>query len=103
MPSVEQLSDDPANGGTGAPEALEALLNQRVRWTFGSLQAVWKHRDLLRWCYGLLGWEVLPQYALAIIVPLMFLPFIVFLGIRTAQEQGIDVVVLYFMLLSRLT
>ena len=51
----------------------------------------------------MLGWEVLPQYALAIIVPLMFLPFIVFLGIRTAQEQGIDVVVLYFMLLSRLT
>jgi biofilm PGA synthesis N-glycosyltransferase PgaC len=26
------------------------------------------------------------------------LPFIVFMGIRTAQEQGIDVVVLYFML-----
>jgi len=53
--------------------------------------------------YGLLGWEVLPQYALAIIVPLIFLPFIVFMGIRTAQEQGIDVVVLYFILFSRLT
>jgi peptidoglycan-N-acetylglucosamine deacetylase len=66
-----------------------------VRWTFGSPQAVWKHRDLLRWRYGLLGWYVLPQYALAIIVPLIFLPFIVFMGIRTAQEQGIDVVVLY--------
>ena len=52
----------------------EALLNRRVRWTFGSLQAVWKHRDLLRWRYGLLGWYVLPQYALAILVPLIFCP-----------------------------
>jgi hypothetical protein len=57
-----------------------------------------EHRDLLRWRNGLLGWHVSPQYALAIIVPLIFLPFIVFMGIRTAQEQGIDVVVLYFML-----
>ena len=69
------------------------------QWTFGSLQAIWKHRDLLfRSRYGLLGWYILPQYALATILPIVFLPFIVFMGIRTAQEQGIDVVLFYFLL-----
>jgi hypothetical protein len=35
---------------------------------------------------------------LATILPIVFLPFIVFMGIRTAQEQGIDVVLFYFLL-----
>jgi len=91
--------DDEAIAFTEAPETVDALLDQRVRWTFGSLQAIWKHRDLLfRSRYGLLGWYVLPQHALAIIVPLVFLPFIVFMGIRTAHEQGIQVVLFYFLL-----
>ncbi len=91
--------DDEAIAFTEAPETVDALLDQRVRWTFGSLQAIWKHRDLLfRSRYGLLGCYVLPQHALAIIIPLVFLPFIVFMGIRTAQEQGIQVVLFYFLL-----
>ena len=91
--------DDESIAFTEAPETVDALLDQRVRWTFGSLQAIWKHRDLLfRSRYGLLGWYVLPQHALAIIVPLVFLPFIVFMGIRTAHEQGIQVVLFYFLL-----
>ena len=74
---------------TQRPETADALLDQRVRWTFGSLQAIWKHRDLLfRSRYGLLGWYVLPQYALAIIIPLIFLPFIVFMGIRAVQGKA---------------
>ena len=90
--------DDEAFAFTEAPETVDALLDQRTRWTFGSLQAIWKHRDLLfRSRYGLLGWYVLPQHALAIILPIVFLPFIVFMGIRTAQEQGIQVVLFYFL------
>lgn len=91
--------DDEAIAFTEAPETVDALLNQRTRWTFGSLQAIWKHRDLLfRSRYGFLGWYVLPQFALAIVPRIVFLPFIVFMGIRTAQEQGIDVVLYYFLL-----
>ncbi|HTF69468.1 MAG TPA: polysaccharide deacetylase family protein, partial [Edaphobacter sp.] len=30
---------------TEVPETLTALVRQRVRWTFGTLQSVWKHRD----------------------------------------------------------
>jgi len=91
--------DDEALAFTEAPENVDALLDQRTRWTFGSLQAIWKHRDLLfRSRYGLLGWYTLPQYALAIILPIVFLPFVAFMGIRTAQEQGIQVVLYYFLL-----
>src|SRR4029453_5538668 len=85
--------DDEAIAFTEAPETVDALLDQRTWWTFGSLQAIWKHRDLLFRC----GY-VLTQYALAIILPIVFLPFIVFMGVRTAQEQGIDVVVFSFLL-----
>jgi peptidoglycan-N-acetylglucosamine deacetylase len=91
--------DDEAIAFTEAPETADALLDQRVRWTFGSLQAIWKHREMLfRSRYGLLGWYVLPQHALAIILPIVFLPFIVFMGIRTVQEQGIQVLLFYFLL-----
>jgi peptidoglycan-N-acetylglucosamine deacetylase len=30
---------------TEVPETLTTLIRQRVRWTFGTLQSVWKHRD----------------------------------------------------------
>jgi peptidoglycan-N-acetylglucosamine deacetylase len=91
--------DDEAIAHTEVPETVDALLDQRTRWTFGSLQAIWKHRDMLfRSRFGLLGWYVLPQYAVAIILPIVFLPFIVFMGIRTAQEQGIQVLLYYFLL-----
>jgi peptidoglycan-N-acetylglucosamine deacetylase len=89
--------DDEAIAFTEVPENVDALLNQRTRWTFGTLQAIWKHRDLL-FRHGLLGWYVLPQYVITIILPIVFMPFIVFMGIRTAQVQGIHVLLYYFLL-----
>jgi cellulose synthase/poly-beta-1,6-N-acetylglucosamine synthase-like glycosyltransferase len=32
---------------TEAPETIRDLLRQRVRWAYGTLQCLWKHRDLL--------------------------------------------------------
>ncbi len=34
-----------SSGRTEAPSTWRAFYNQRVRWTFGTLQALWKHRD----------------------------------------------------------
>ncbi|MBO0749235.1 MAG: glycosyltransferase [Porphyrobacter sp.] len=33
---------------TEAPESFRALARQRFRWSFGTLQCMWKHRDALR-------------------------------------------------------
>lgn len=32
---------------TEAPDNVRALVRQRIRWAFGTLQCLWKHRDLL--------------------------------------------------------
>ncbi|HVO57582.1 MAG TPA: glycosyltransferase [Dongiaceae bacterium] len=75
---------------TEAPETPGVLIRQRFRWTFGTLQSFWKHRDtLFRPKYGTLGWIALPnifvfQLVLPLISPvidLMFLGSIVMWGL----------------------
>jgi peptidoglycan/xylan/chitin deacetylase (PgdA/CDA1 family)/spore germination protein YaaH/GT2 family glycosyltransferase len=47
---------------TEAPDTLRALARQRFRWSFGTLQCMWKHRDaLLRRRYGTLGLVAMPN------------------------------------------
>lgn len=60
---------------TEAPETVRALARQRKRWTFGNIQALWKHRGmLLRPKYGMLGMVTLPYAAISLIFPIAFLP-----------------------------
>jgi len=47
---------------TEAPEGARTLMRQRFRWAFGTLQCLWKHRDLVfNPQYGALGWFSLPS------------------------------------------
>jgi cellulose synthase/poly-beta-1,6-N-acetylglucosamine synthase-like glycosyltransferase len=53
---------DDAVAYTEAPDTLRGLARQRFRWSFGTLQCMWKHRDaLLRRRYGTLGWVAMPN------------------------------------------
>jgi peptidoglycan-N-acetylglucosamine deacetylase len=67
------LYDEDAIGHTEVPETVEALIRQRFRWTFGTIQAVWKHRDTLgRKKYGSLGLIALPNiFLFQILLPLV--------------------------------
>jgi cellulose synthase/poly-beta-1,6-N-acetylglucosamine synthase-like glycosyltransferase/spore germination protein YaaH/peptidoglycan/xylan/chitin deacetylase (PgdA/CDA1 family) len=67
------LYDEDAIGRTEVPETVEALIRQRFRWTFGTLQAVWKHRDAVgKPKYGTLGWIAIPNiFLFQIILPLV--------------------------------
>ncbi len=58
---------------TEAPDTLRALAKQRFRWSFGTLQCMWKHRDaLLRPRYGTLGFVAMPNvWIFQIIFPLI--------------------------------
>ena len=73
--------DEEAIAWTEAPETPGVLIRQRFRWTFGTLQSFWKHRDtLFRPKYGTLGWIALPnifvfQIVLPLISPLLDLLF----------------------------
>jgi biofilm PGA synthesis N-glycosyltransferase PgaC len=91
--------DDEALAYTEAPETVDDLLAQRTRWTFGTLQAIHKHRGMLfRRRFGALGWFVLPNYILSVVMPVVFMPFVVFIGFLAVQEQGWGVLVKYFVL-----
>lgn len=62
---------------TEAPQRLRPLLKQRFRWTYGNMQALWKHRDMmLRPRYGLLGMVVMPYTYFSLAMPIIFLPVI---------------------------
>ena len=74
--------DEEAIAWTEAPVTPKALIGQRFRWTFGTLQSFWKHGDtLFRPKYGTLGWISLPnifvfQIALPLISPIIDLLFL---------------------------
>jgi len=74
--------DEEAIAWTEAPETPGALIRQRFRWTFGTLQSFWKHSGtLFRPRHGTLGWIALPnififQLALPLISPIIDLMFL---------------------------
>ena len=74
--------DEEAVAWTEAPDTAKILVRQRFRWTFGTLQAFWKHHDtLLRPKYGTLGLIALPnifvfQLALPLISPIIDFVFL---------------------------
>jgi len=54
--------DPEAVAFTEAPQTVQGLLKQRFRWSFGTLQCVWKHRrDLFNRKRPALGFIALPQ------------------------------------------
>jgi peptidoglycan/xylan/chitin deacetylase (PgdA/CDA1 family)/spore germination protein YaaH/GT2 family glycosyltransferase len=60
---------------TEAPSSLNALLRQRFRWSFGTLQCLWKHRSAL-FHYGWFGWLSLPTLWLFQFVAQVLAPFV---------------------------
>ncbi|HEV2532700.1 glycosyltransferase [Phenylobacterium sp.] len=54
--------DPDARAYTEAPETVAGLLKQRFRWSFGTLQCIWKHRaGLFDLKHPVLGFVALPQ------------------------------------------
>jgi cellulose synthase/poly-beta-1,6-N-acetylglucosamine synthase-like glycosyltransferase/peptidoglycan/xylan/chitin deacetylase (PgdA/CDA1 family)/spore germination protein YaaH len=67
--------EDQALAYTEAPTTANGLMRQRFRWSFGILQAVWKHSGVFA-RKGVLGWVALPNILIfQIILPLVS-PFI---------------------------
>ena len=81
---------------TEAPSTLSALMRQRFRWSFGTLQCLWKHRAAL-FHYGWFGWLSLPtlwlfQFVAQVLAPFADLQLVVvgvsrFIEWRQAQEH----------------
>jgi cellulose synthase/poly-beta-1,6-N-acetylglucosamine synthase-like glycosyltransferase/spore germination protein YaaH/peptidoglycan/xylan/chitin deacetylase (PgdA/CDA1 family) len=83
--------EEEAIGWTDAPETASALVRQRFRWTFGTLQAFWKHRDTLgRTKYGTLGWIALPNVFLFQLLLPLFSPLIDLLFLGSLMMWGLS-------------
>jgi cellulose synthase/poly-beta-1,6-N-acetylglucosamine synthase-like glycosyltransferase/peptidoglycan/xylan/chitin deacetylase (PgdA/CDA1 family)/spore germination protein YaaH len=74
--------DPEARAYTEAPETVAGLLKQRFRWSFGTLQCLWKHRGgLFDLKHPVLGFVALPQIwlfqiLLAAVAPLVDLAIV---------------------------
>jgi len=74
--------EETAVAWTEAPDTFRGLLKQRFRWSFGTLQCMWKHRGaLLRPRYGALGFVAMPnvwvfQILFPLVSPVMDLAFV---------------------------
>ena len=69
--------DPAARAYTEAPDTLGGLLKQRFRWSFGTLQCIWKHRaGLFDVKHPALGFVALPQIWLFQIVLAMAAPLV---------------------------
>jgi peptidoglycan-N-acetylglucosamine deacetylase len=81
------LYDEEAIGRTEVPDTIDTLIRQRFRWTFGTMQAIWKHRDTVgKPRYGTLGWVAVPniflfQIILPLVSPLIDLLFVLTLAL----------------------
>ncbi len=81
--------EDRALAWTEAPTRASGLMRQRFRWSFGVLQAVWKHRRaFVR--KGTLGWVALPNIVIfQILLPLVS-PFIDVMFILGALTYAVN-------------
>lgn len=81
--------EDRALAFTEAPINAGGLIRQRFRWSFGILQAVWKHRGVIG-RKGVLGFVALPNiFVFQILLPLVS-PFIDIMFIATAAIYGMN-------------
>lgn len=101
------VQENQAIAWTEAPMTLKGLAKQRVRWTYGNLQAMWKNADMLfRPEYGALGMVALPYSVLSTVMTLVFLPFILTLmlvGLATGAWQHIVVYIAFVSTLHTIT
>ena len=82
-----------ARSKTEAPDTVRTLAKQRFRWSFGTFQCLWKHRDAF--FEGTLGWVALPnmfffQILFPILSPIGDAVFLlsIFRGDMTAIASG---------------
>jgi cellulose synthase/poly-beta-1,6-N-acetylglucosamine synthase-like glycosyltransferase/peptidoglycan/xylan/chitin deacetylase (PgdA/CDA1 family)/spore germination protein YaaH len=79
--------EDEAVALTEAPDTVRGFIRQRFRWMFGTMQAAWKHRDVLfRPRHGALGFVAIPnmfifQVLFPLISPVMDLLLVWSLGV----------------------
>ncbi|QUD86800.1 glycosyltransferase [Phenylobacterium montanum] len=83
--------DPDARAYTEAPETVQGLLKQRFRWSFGTLQCIWKHREAtFSRKRPILGFVALPQIWLFQIVLATAAPLVDLAVVWSLIAAGLD-------------
>lgn len=78
------VQENAAVAWTEAPMTIPGLFKQRLRWTYGNIQTLYKHRSMLfNPRYGALGLLTMPYALVSVLVPLIFMPMTVFVAIAS--------------------
>lgn len=78
------VQENEAVAWTEAPLTFRGLFKQRLRWTYGNIQTLYKHRSmLLNPKYGALGLLTMPYALVSVLVPLIFMPLTVVVAISS--------------------
>jgi biofilm PGA synthesis N-glycosyltransferase PgaC len=76
------VQENEAIAWTEAPLTVKGLFKQRLRWTYGNIQTLYKHRKMLfNPKYGALGMLTMPYALISVLVPLIFMPLTVMVAI----------------------
>lgn len=82
------VQENAAVAWTEAPMTVRGLFRQRLRWTYGNIQTLFKHRSMLfNSRYGALGMLTMPYALVSVLVPLIFMPLTVLVAV-TSLARG---------------
>ena len=82
------VQENSAVAWTEAPMTLRGLFKQRLRWTYGNIQTLYKHRSMLfNPRFGALGMLTMPYALISVLVPLVFMPLTVIVAV-TSLARG---------------
>jgi peptidoglycan-N-acetylglucosamine deacetylase len=83
--------DSEAVAWTEAPDTFQGLIRQRFRWAYGTLQCLWKHRDVtFRPRFGTLGLVAMPQVWLFQVLLTVMAPLVDFMLVWQILHTGLD-------------
>ncbi|MET1085806.1 MAG: glycosyltransferase, partial [Arthrobacter sp.] len=89
------VQENEAVAWTEAPLTLRGLFKQRLRWTYGNIQTLYKHRSMLfNPKYGALGMLTMPYALISVLVPLVFMPLTVivaFVSLSRGEWQALAI------------
>jgi poly-beta-1,6 N-acetyl-D-glucosamine synthase len=78
------VQENEAVAWTEAPLTVQGLFKQRLRWTYGNFQTLYKHRSMLfNPKHGALGLLTMPYALISVLVPLVFMPLTVIVAINS--------------------
>lgn len=76
------VQENEAVAWTEAPLTFRGLFKQRLRWTYGNFQTLYKHRSMLfNPKFGALGMLTMPYALISVLVPLLFMPLTVVVAV----------------------